>query len=353
MRGTLFVGGVPADTGTVVLHRVTPEEAGPVDSVRVEAGGRFELRLPMVPGPMSGTFFATHRHSDVPFFGRPITAPEHLEEAYEIRAFPTRPLPRDGLRDGGEEVRFTVSFRNLFIEEGPEGWRVTDVFEVGHEDPVTWTSPNPEAGAPVWAHPLPSGAMNVQAAESDVSVASLRLDRGALEVHAPFPPGDRLFVVRYDLPSLETTVPLQGVTGAVEFLVREPAPAMRVEGLRADAPVELERGSVYRRWWGEAVTTTALQVRLGEETEPPLAWIAVGLALFLVGAGSWMVMRRGAPDPAPAGAPTRRATLLEIAHLEEAAAQGQVPGAEAEARKRILLAELEAAPRGGGEGPGG
>jgi hypothetical protein len=381
LEGTLFLAGVPADSGTVVLHRVTPEEAGPVDSVQVDEGGRFRLPLPAPPSPLSGTFFVTHRHDGVAFFGRPLTSLEQVEASYEIRAFPSRPLPAPGTAGpgageaGAPSGRFVVSFRNLFIEEGPEGWRVTDVFEVGHADEVTWTSPDPEGGVPVWSHPLPTEARNVQASESDVSVASLRLDRGALEVHAPFPPGDRLFVVRYDLPSLETSIPLLGRTGAVEFLVREPAPAMRVEGLLADAPVELERGSLYRRWWGEDLTDAALRVRLGEEPELPVAWIAVGLAFLLAGMGSWAVMRRsgppapvsapeGTPVPgprptrgpgagqgtgpgagggAPAGRPrprTRRRILLEIAHLEEATAAGELDPETLQVRREALLEEM-------------
>lgn len=373
LRGTLRVAGVPADTGTVVLHRVTPEAAGPIDSVRVGPGGTFAIALPEPPGSLlSGTFFATYRHDGVVFFGGPITGPERLEQPYDIRAFPSRSL------DGSIEPSFRVTFRNVFVEEGPEGWRVTDVFEVGHADEVTWTSPDPAAGAPVWAHPLPAEARNVQAAESDMSAGSLRLDRGALEVHAPFPPGDRLFVIRYDLPSLETTFPLVGMNGAVEFLVREPAPAMRVQGLQADAPVELERGSLYRRWWGEEVSDMALRIRLGEEPAPPTAWLAIGLAALLIVGGSVFVFRRrGDADGTPqkgrraagsaataigasavtrAGDATgtgsspgpplgmtpaeRRRILLEIAHLEEAVAHGSVDPAEADRRKEALLADL-------------
>jgi hypothetical protein len=343
LEGALVVGDAPADTGTVVLHRVTLEEAAPVDSVTVDEGGRFAFLLPDPPGPGGAMYFATYRHDGVVFFAPPVTTPERLAEPYELRAWPSRPLPPGG-------GSFRVSYRNVFIEEGPDGWRVTDVFEVGHEDPWSWTSPDPEGGAPVWSHPLPPTATNLQAAETDLDPGSIRLDRGALEVTAPFPPGDRLFVVRYDLPSIEATFPMVGLNRVVEFLVREPAPAIRVEGLRADAPVEIERGSEYRRWWAEDVRDVAPRVMLGEAQGADPAWIAIGLALLLVVLGSWYFLR-SPPPPGPravAGAAASRTphqVKVDIAHLDEAVASGALDAEEGARRRRVLLAELEASGR--------
>jgi hypothetical protein len=356
LTGTLTVGGVPADSGTVILHRVTPEAAGPVDSVRVSAAGEFVLDLGEMPGDGGAMFFATYRHQGVLFFGVPVSASEQLDEPYEIAAWPSRPVPVEPV-DPAEAPSFRVAFRNIFIEEGPEGWRVTDVFEVGHEDAVTWISPDRAAGVAVWTYPLPATARNVQSAEIDVSPEDVRLDRGAIEVFAPFPPGDRLFVVRYDLPSLQSTIPMPGVSEVVELLVREPAPAMRVEGLRADAPLEIERGSVYRRWWAEGTRDIAPRILLGEEPAAPMAWVAIVLALLLVAVGSWLVLRPGVPGPlpgagsSPGGAAsdavagrerrTRRTVLLEIAHLDEEVEAGRLGEQDAERRRTALLEELE------------
>jgi hypothetical protein len=339
LEGALVVGDAPADTGTVVLHRVTLEEAGPVDSVTVGVGGAFAFLLPDAPEPGGAMYFATYRHDGVVFFAPPITTLEGLGEPYELRAWPSRPLPPEG-------GSFRVSYRNVFIEEGPDGWRVTDVFEVGHDDPWSWTSPDPDGDAPVWSHPLPSTATNLQAAETDLDPGSIRLDRGALEVTAPFPPGDRLFVLRYDLPSIEATFPLVGLNRVVELLVREPAPVMRVEGLQADAPVEIERGSVYRRWWAEDVRDVAPRIVLGEAQTTNPAWVAIGLALLLVMLGSWYFLKRP-PPPEAAVAAGRGATRtlhqvkVDIAHLDEAVASGAMDAEEGARRRRELLAELD------------
>ena len=334
LRGVLEVGGVPADSGTVVLHLVTPDDAGPVDSVRVTAGGGFALPLPGPPGVDGALYFVTYRHEEVLFFGEPITQIEQLSEPYGVQAW-----PRQVWTPGAGSFR--LAFRNIFIEEGPEGWRVVDVFEVGHDDPFTWEAPDGQA---VWSYPLPKGAMNLTKAEMDLDPEAIRFEDGGLAVYAPFPPGDRLFVVRYDLPTLETSFPMPGRVEVVELLIREPAPLLRVEGLQADAPVELERGSSYLRWWGEDVANIAPQIRLGEDRPFSGAWLAIALALMLVVAASFAVLQRprsGRVRVSPERARTRRAILMEIAALDEALASGALTESEAEGSRARLLAELE------------
>lgn len=339
--GTLWVGGVPADTGTVVLHRVRPEGSGAIDSLRVNEGGRFEFEIPFAPLPGTGElYFASARHEGVLYFGGALSTPEQFDEPYDIRAFPLRPV-------GTGTPRFRVAARNLFIEEGPQGWRVTDVFEVLNEDEVTWGPDEP--GGTVWGYPLPAEAWNVVPAEGDAAPGSLRLDRGAVEQIAPFPPGPRLIVIRYDLPSLAFTLPLPGRTEIFELLIKEPVPPHRVEGLIPAEPVEIERGSLYQRWWGEDLLNVNPRIQLGEATEFPMAGVAALLAALLVGAGSWLVLKRPGQGPerrSPTPAPTaheasRKARIRRIAELDEALAQGQVDPAEAQAERTRLLHDLE------------
>jgi len=340
VSGTLWVGGLPADSGTVVLHRVRPDGSGAVDSVRVGEAGRFVFEIPFAPLPGTGElYFATARYEGVLYFGGALSELEQFSEPYDIRAYPLR-----AISDG--QPRFRMSARNLFVEEGPDGWRVTDVFEVVNEDEVTWAPSEP--GGTVWGYPLPPTAWNIVAAEGEAAPGSLRLDRGALEQIAPFPPGTRLMVIRYDLPSLEFTLPLPGRTEILELLIRDPAPPHRVEGLFPAEPVELERGSLYQRWWAEDLVNAEPRILLGEASDVPMAWVAVILALLLVGVGSWVVLKRpGSPSRTfaagqhPDPGARRRSLLLQIAELDEAAARGTTdPDAIREARGR-LLRELE------------
>jgi len=341
IRGRLLLDSLPADTGTVVLHRVTPEEAGPVDSVRVGAGGEFALPLPGLPIPGGGeVYFASSRYEEILYFGGAVAQPAQVDSFYTIRTYSTRTAPPQG-------VPLTVEVRNVFIDQGPMGWRVTDLFQVRNDSARTWVGEGEEGI--VWQHPLPTGARSVRVGQSDLSPDAVRFDEGGMQVLSPMPPGERLFVIQYELEALEFSLPLPGRTEIIEVLVDESAPPLRMEGLTPAQPVEMEPGSLYRRWAAEGVEGRTVRVAPGEEgTSSILPWVGVGLGFLLLGLGVWAVRRRppggdveprgGDPSPAvdrgaaPSPTPMRRRILLEIAELDEAFAGISNPS-EAERRR--------------------
>jgi hypothetical protein len=396
VEGRLLLGEMAADSGTVVLHRVTPEEAGAIDSVRVTSDGGFQLQLPYLPVRGSGeVFFASHRYQGILYFGPPLALAEQLDSVYEIQAYATRIAPAQGLV-------LPVSVRNLFVEEGPMGWRVTDLVEIRNDSAVTWI-PDPDTpGATVWSYPLPSEAASFRVGEGDLSPGTVTWEDGVVSVRAPVLPGDRLLVFHYEIPTLTTEFPLPGTTGVLELLVRQPAPPLRVDGLQAAGPMEIERGVNYFRWWGEGLQDQVIRVRPGEEGGVPVAWVAVGLAFVLALAGGWLILGRSRPSfvgggvggPEMGGGATseglgapgtvsgasgakggrdrtggaespsgpassaqgegatpfarRRALLLAIARLDEEGEQASTKGEsqqarrERQARREALLAKLEA-----------
>jgi hypothetical protein len=368
VEGRLLLGEMTADSGTVVLHRVTPEEAGAIDSVQVTGDGGFRLQLPYLPVRGSGeVFFASHRYQGILYFGPPLALAEQMDSVYEIQAYPTRAAPAQGLV-------LPVSVRNLFVEEGPMGWRVTDLVEIRNDSAVTWI-PDPETpGAMVWSYPLPSEASSFRVGEGDLSPGTVTWEDGVVRIRAPLLPGERLLVFHYEIPTLTTEFPLPGATGVLELLVRQPAPPLRVDGLQAAGPMEIERGVNYFRWWGEGLQDQVIRVRPGEEGGVPVAWVAVGLAFVLALGGGWLILGRSRPSFAggkgqgqgleggespPGPGPSvqgegatpfarRRALLLAIARLDEegerAAAKGESREArrERQARREALLGQLEA-----------
>lgn len=355
LEGRLLLAGQPADSGTIVLHQVSPAEGRAVDSLGVGPDGAFRIPLPHAPVVGSGeVFFASHRYEGVLYFGPAIASPDQLEDPYEIRAYPTREAPPGGLE-------LPIHVRNLFIEESPVGWRVTDLFDVRNDSAVTWV-PGP-GGGPVWTYPLPAGAFALRVAQEDVAHDAVTLEEGRLHSSATVPPGDRLLVVEYEIPSLDLSIPLPGWTEAVELFVREPAPPLQVDGLRPEAPLELEIGSVYRRWAGEDFTDATIRLLPGEDQALPAAWLAVGLALVLALAGSWLLLargtgRRGPAEPSQDDVESRRRELLdEIARLDEARPPREEEAPDVRRRRdreraRLMerLDEIERARTEGGQG---
>jgi hypothetical protein len=324
----------------VVLHRVAAVEQGEVDSVRVAPDGAFQFRLPAVPLPDgSEVYFASVRHHGILYFGRAVSLPIHLDSLYLIQAYDTAVAPPGG----GDLI---VESRSLFVEEAEPGrWQVTDLFQVRNGGSRTLVAA-PDGS--VWTHPLPPGATGGEVTQLDMAAAAGEVRDGAVFVTAPIPPGERLFVVRYAIPTLFTSVPVGPGTGSVEVLVREPAPAAEVTGLTQAPPVELDEGGLFRRFIAPESPTEDVAIIPGQaRRDPPVRWFAGALTLLLAGIAAWALRERlGVPSPRAAIPPPsdRRALVLEVARLDEAFSELREPTPEErgayEARRAELLRRL-------------
>jgi hypothetical protein len=307
LDGQVLLADSAMRSGTVVLHRVSDIQQGEIDSTRV-ANGAFAFTLPGVPNPAMGDiYFASVRHQGVMYFGPPITQAIDLDSAYVIQAWDTLLAPAEGMD-------VALGGRTLFIDAQDATWTITDVFELRNDADRTIVA---RPGGRVWTYPLPPAATDVVTGEDEMSADVITYDSGSLVVRGALPPGERLFVARYTLASLEVTIPTPGTTELLDVLVREPAPALDVAGLTPAEGVQTESGATYRRYAGENIATPAVVITLGEETSPPpVQWIAVILASILA-VGGILALRTRSRAPAAARSGTREDLLLEVARLDE------------------------------------
>jgi hypothetical protein len=334
LRGTLFLGDVPADTGTVVLHWVTPEESGVVDSTTVDDEGRFSLELPHLPIPNSSeVFFATSRFDDVLYTGSYITDPIQLDSVYAVRTYPSQAAPAEGFI-------FPVAQREVWIDAGPSGWRITDVLDIRNPNTVTFKSDGPDGV--VWRYPLPTNALNPQIIQVGPIDGPARVDGTTLVAANTVVPSDNYYIVQYDLESIEFDLPLPGVTELIRMFVREPAPEISVTGLARQPPAdEIEVGSTFDLWAAENLRDQTVRVRLGGEGRvPPVVWLVAALALILAGVGSWVIRRRLGDRPIAGRPRERRDVLVDVANLDEEYARLEAPTDKDEARYRSRRARL-------------
>jgi hypothetical protein len=113
-------------------------------------------------------------------------------------------------------------------------------------------------------------------------------------------------------------LPNRGTAEALDVQIREPAPALDVEGLELLDRVELEAGSTYLRFTGVDVTLPFVRIVAAEEdSRPKVQWAAVVLALILAGAGLLALRGGGAPATVVVAPADRRSLLMEIARLDE------------------------------------
>ena len=334
LSGTLFISGTPADSGLVILHRVTPEEAGRIDSTRVGAGGSFSFRLPNLPIPGTGEVF--FRFGGIRRGG--------LFGCADRRPRPTRLRPRSpGLsraRGPSRGPRLPGIAPGGLDRGRAEGWEVTDVVEIQNPDSATFIAADGEA--PVWRYPLPATALAPRVLQAGPVTGPTRFDGTTLV--AGNPSCRRRTITWYSTTSnLWKWIfrsPARPGSSSSSFVSRPPA--VRVEGLQQQPPEEIEVGSSFLRWAGEAIQDQTIAVRLGEEGGRAGAWLvlAAAMSLVLIGAASLLVRRRSYLAPAGAARRLRKDVLVDIARLDEE--HGRVgPGdGRAGERYRRLRAKL-------------
>ena len=335
LRGEVRIGNILADSGTVVLHRVSALVSGEVDSVSVGLDGAFEFVMPELWDPEGGdVFFASVRYQNVLYFGEAIAGVADLEGTYSIRAYPTV--------DAGPRSPLSVQVRNLFAtrsEPGP-GWEITDLFEVRNEAQATLIASVDGAS---WSHALPPGATDFRVGQSDLPPGAASLSGGSVHVSSPVPPGESVYLIRYHVPDNDFTVPLEGNTSSVDLLIREPAGELSVTGLAAAPAVEIE-SSTYRRFAGRDMAPSVVTVAAGRPSTPfaSIPLLAALLTLALAAVGAFLAVRARSPRPVPAGGDgdRRRRVLVEIARLDEAWGGGEIAVEDYDRRRDRLLREL-------------
>ena len=326
LDGIVLESDSPLDAGTVILHRVSPEGSGEVDTATVGPGGEFQFLLPAVPDAdiQGEIFFTSVDFEGVLYFGPAITALEELDSLYVIRVFQAEEVPPEG-------VSLPVEVRTIFIEFAGDEWVATDLFAIDNRGTRTLVA---KEGGVVWSYPLPPGATEPELGEGDLPPDAVTFEGGRVLVSAPLPPGDRVLMIRYRLANLGSTIPAPGRTEVFELLVKEPFPPLRVEGLEPVDVVALGPGTSYRRYGAsELVDVILTLIETEDQGPPPLEWLAL-LATVMLAAGGFLAYARprrqalAGPDPGLG----REALILEVARIDDALAEA----AEPETRSEIL-----------------
>jgi hypothetical protein len=343
LEGVVLEGDSPADSATVVLHRVFPDDdsleaSGEVLSTEVGPGGEFQFVLPAEPdGDFQGlVYFASVEYQGVLYFGSAIAAVEQLDTLYVVQTYPAEEVPLEG-------VSLSVEERIMFMEFIGEEWVATDLFLIDNRDTRTLVA---QEGGVVWSYPLPLGASQLEVGDSNLPPDAITFDAGRVRVRAPLPPGDRSFIIRYRLEDLASTIPAPGSTEGFQLLIREPAPLLEVEGLEP-LGVENYQGANYRSFGGAGLIDAAITlVETEPQSEPQLQWLALIATMVLVLGGVWAYAR---PRRRVAGVTGRslgrEELILEVARIDDTLAGASEPEIPSELleRRAALLALIRTA----------
>jgi hypothetical protein len=238
------------------------------------------------------------------------------------------------------DVGLVIEARNLVLDHAPTGWSVTDFIQLRNDGTGLVL---PSQRGVTFAYPLPSVSEDATVVSGD-RVGSVR--DGVLTVHHPMPPGEHLFVVRYRVPAADFDVPLPGVTEMVDVLLREPAPAMDIDGLKAIGQAQLDGGEAFVHFSGDGFRSTTLSITevLGPSL-PPAPMVALALGLLLAGSG-FLVLRTG--EDRPSSGAVKGSLIVAVAKLDTAiethAGLGPEERRALEARRQELVRRIRVGP---------
>lgn len=336
VEGRVLSGSASAErpvTGqVVVLHRISADSSGPVDSVRTSPAGTYRFRY-RLDGPRS-MYIVSAQYSGVAYFTTPlrdraVTSPDADIAVYDTTsvAFP-----------------LAVRSRHVVIAPATDGVRrVVDVFEVANDSNRTLV---PGASAGTWRVVLPEEARELGSSGGDLPPDAFRFMPGSAELIVPFPPGSRQVVLTYSIPSRgRVAIPITAPVANLEVLLEGDGGAVSGAGLAAEEPVSME-GRTFRRYTtsqvvsGASFTVGGPGVLAGNASR--LALLAVAVAAVALGV---VVGRRGGiAAPATEAPGTAEALAREIAALDHAHAtperQAGESGAWYRERRAVLFEEL-------------
>jgi len=243
---------VPVPRIVVTLHRVGSDRAGPIDSVRADAQGRFVFTYRRT-GDQSAIYFASAQYGGIAYFTPPLADSIVRGEGAEIAVFDTT------------SARIPIGVRGHHIVvsavDASAQSDVTEVYELANDTRVTRIAAGPGSSGPVWTGLLPAGARGFRVSQGDIPAAAVAFANLHVSVFAPIAPGLAQLAFTYTLPasSFPLSVPIEQPTQIFEVLVEDERGSVRGAKLQEKNPVILERRN-FRRFLADDVPMNAVSV---------------------------------------------------------------------------------------------
>lgn len=329
----------PVAGAWAVLHQVSLRGGAPVDSVRTDRAGRYQVLAPI--RDTTTVYIVSVRYAGIAYFTRPLHAARGAvrgtaETLAVYDTSSTRPVVE-------------LAQRHIIVRRpGADGARsVLELVVLRNTGERTRISP--DTSRPVWQGMLPAGAIRLEVGESDVSAEAVYRRGDSLAVAAPVPPGEKQVVVSYVLPRARRALDLM-VDQPVErlnVLVEDSAATLAGDALERMGNETIEGASFVRFARNDVAPGAHVLVRFPRAgfSAGSLWWVVVGLAGAGLATGLVLAWRRTQPAVATALPADPNLIAAEIAALDAAFEQRPDPTPEDRAayqrRRAVLIARLE------------
>lgn len=314
----------------VVLHRISADSSGPVDSVRTAAGGAYRFRY-RLESPRS-MYIVSSRYAGIAYFTTPLREATVTSPDADISVFDTT----------SATFPLTVRARHVVVAPAETNGmrRVVDVFEVANDSSRTLIAGD---SGRTWRVALPPDAREPGSSGGDLPPDAFRFTAGHAELVVPFPPGSRQVVLTYAIPAREAvSIPVPDAVTNLEVLVEGTVGRVSGAGLSAEAPVSME-GRTFQRFTASPVAAGTSFVVGGGGAGGSAGRVAL-LAVAAVAVALGIVVGRRSTSRATASPPARPASealAREIAALDHVYARATGAGdAYYRSRRSTLMEQL-------------
>ncbi|MEO8579692.1 MAG: hypothetical protein ABI469_05545 [Gemmatimonadales bacterium] len=232
----------PVAASWVVLHRVGHDRAGPIDSVRSDARGRYSFKYQRT-GDEDAVYFVSALYDGIAYFTPPLAEGRVSGDDGEIAVFDTT----------SGHVPMSLRGHHLVVSAADANARrsIVEVFDLSNDSSVTRVANGENPAGATWKTHITSGATDFKVGQGDITSGAVTYANGVVSVFAPLAPGTKQFSFSYSLPakSFPLELPVENDTGVYEVLVEEKAGSVVGPHLKEVDPVAVDERN-FRRFLG-------------------------------------------------------------------------------------------------------
>ena len=204
----------PVSGAWVVLHRVGPDSAGPIDSVRSDSRGRYSFDY-VRSGSEDAIYFVSASHDGIAYFTQPLPEGKVRGDDGEITVFDTT----------SGHVPMSLRGHHVVVSAADANARrsIVEVYDLSNDSTLTRIAKGESAADATWQTHIAAGAADFKVSQGDISAAAVTFANGVVSVFAPLAPGIKQLSFSYSLPanSFPLKLPLEAETGIYEILIEE------------------------------------------------------------------------------------------------------------------------------------
>ena len=229
----------PVSGAWVVLHRVGPDRAGPLDSLQSDSRGRYSFKYERT-GSEDAVYFVSASHDGIAYFTPPLAEGKVSGDDAEITVFDTT----------SGHVPMSLRGHHVVVSAVDANARraVMEVYDLSNDSSVTRIAAGDKPENATWQVHLTPGATDFKVSQGDISAAAVAFTNGVVNVYAPIAPGLKQLAFSYLLPAnaFPLKLPLEKETGVYEILIEEKAGSVTGPHLKEVDPVTVEERNFRR-----------------------------------------------------------------------------------------------------------